>query len=96
MEECCVCYEMTGDTTLCHPICVLCLQVWIKMSKRKEHRTVYCPYCRTIIKHIKDDRKVIFCYDCDKDVLFHHKKVTNRYDEYKYRKQAIEHIQFLF
>jgi hypothetical protein len=69
MVECSVCYELTDDSGLCHPTRELCFDIWKKTCARREHRTLRCPFCSGIWKHQNDDREVMFCNRCDRDVL---------------------------
>ncbi len=56
-----------------HPICHSCINKWRQECWKLPHRFIICPYCRDILQHEKDDRDIIYCDVCDKDVLVHKK-----------------------
>ena len=98
--ECIICYELTTTSGLCHIMCPPCFNKLIQYSKQHFHRTAYCPYCREIIKHVNDARNIIYCGDCNQNVLCSDKEIVTNLQCYnkqkEYEEYAICYIRQLF
>ena len=88
-----------------HPICHSCIHKWRQECWKKPHRFMICPYCRDILKQPKDNREIIYCDVCQKDVLVHKNKYFNTKKELnkklfetsaKFQDLILKDVRFLF
>ena len=89
-----------------HPICHSCLNQWRKSCWEMPHRFLFCPYCRDILLHAKDDRDVfINCTDCDRKIVVHKKRCFTNKKEFnkmifdkslKFQDLILKDIRYLY